>query len=638
MVEDGYDSMASKQLRPPSPGEHVVEPNHSGNYGEYLIWVNPKCGIQLDFDNGKVSVVGVLPGSRAEELENSGAFTLGDSLLSVGDWQVPISTDGAEEAQQRINQEGGGPMTLTFRSHQPLRSGGMDRDGLMRTLIKCRAMEILSQHAGKTGNAMSYLTLKSKLLNEFEQESFDLAKDLIYECISNFSTDGLPVHNSPSREPKGEVGRSDTVKRKDYSVLPSKLEVRVPNHSHKLRVVDASSKKRFCKLCRGDDENPVTFWFRCVKTCDWEACDVCISRRFGKRKKIALPHRHEVPLGIEFSGTVVVAVLKDSEADLCNSIYCGDIVLTINDAPVSKLGSVVRLLGEAGAIVNFEFAEPFPARNRKIRKKNLITREDEYKSDYSSDYHEEEATPVINSPARSPRRASTPPSIAAIPEDFASSDSIRVPTPERASSPIQRASSPIDRAKSPARASATLSDEKSVAEAAQINAKNMDRDELIESYLKVVSDNRLLLKAVQRSKDTLEKSEMIMSATDQKVSSYEVQLKQANAELEEAKAKIDTLNQRMEAEVTQKQKLVARNVELEADISELNEEIAGLKTACSDQYDELKASQQKKEELMAKCSNMARSHYEQEQELMKKAAKNQELRNLIAQLRQQLSK
>ena len=77
----------------------------------------------------------------------------------------------------------------------------------------------------------------------------------------------------------------------------------------------AAGKKWVCRLCAGLDYQPTTFRFRCEMTCDWDVCDICVSKRVGVKKVVQLVRKIGQPIGIEFSGTVVMGLLDGSVAE-----------------------------------------------------------------------------------------------------------------------------------------------------------------------------------------------------------------------------------------------------------------------------------------------------------------------------------
>ena len=75
-------------------------------------------------------------------------------------------------------------------------------------------------------------------------------------------------------------------------------------------------------------------------TCDWDVCDVCVSTILGQRKLVTLRRRIGVPLGIQFSGTMVTAVVEGSPAEECGQIFMGDIVTAVNKTSVKTLQAI----------------------------------------------------------------------------------------------------------------------------------------------------------------------------------------------------------------------------------------------------------------------------------------------------------
>ena len=234
-----------------------------------------------------------------------------------------------------------------------------------------------------TGSMVSYLRLKTALLNNFSKDEIEANKGTVQECIvMAYREEDGPIHSQPSLI-TGEVGRMDTaLGRKDYSVLPNDLEIRIQYHSHKLRIVPPNSERGgaarlwLCKLCNGQEQHRITFRFRCCMTCDWDVCDVCVSGILGKRKFVTLRRTAGVPVGIQFLGTVVTAVVEGTPAAECGQIFMNDIVIAVNKVPVKSLHDISQLLLDSRDKVLLELAEPFPPRARERRTKLISVGKD----------------------------------------------------------------------------------------------------------------------------------------------------------------------------------------------------------------------------------------------------------------------
>lgn len=228
------------------------------------------------------------------------------------------------------------------------------------------------------GSMVSYLRLKTALLNEFDKKDVDANKGMVQECIMmTYQEEVGPLHSQPSTI-TGQVGKVDSaLHRKDYSVLPNDLVIRIPQHSHSLRIVPPNSERGVrqwtCKLCSAHEQQRVTFRFRCCMTCEWSVCDVCASTLLGSRKVVSLQRTPGVPVGIQFSGTVVTAVVKESPAAECGQIFTSDIVVSVNKTKVQTLASLSALLQASRGNIILELAEPFPARSRERTQKIIST-------------------------------------------------------------------------------------------------------------------------------------------------------------------------------------------------------------------------------------------------------------------------
>ena len=71
-----------------------------------------------------------------------------------------------------------------------------------------------------------------------------------------------------------------------------------------------------------------------------------------------MPYRDGVLVGLEFNGTVVWSILKDSISEKSDQIFTGDVVLSVNGIEVHTLVDISRLIADSRKEVVIEFAEP----------------------------------------------------------------------------------------------------------------------------------------------------------------------------------------------------------------------------------------------------------------------------------------
>jgi len=375
----------------PDSGIGADAPSSSGRYRlyEFVVTVNGTVDIAINVDGAGEAIVTGFGRASSGDTRMSSAVRVGDALIMVGGFEVSSAWKGRphghssdEDAIHALLDRAPRPTILKLRSQEQQSSRLTNPKAVTGALIKARTVELCNESRAQ-GSMVSYLRIKTALLLEFSKDEIDGNKGMVQECIvMAYREEEGPIHSQPSLI-TGEVGRVDTaLGRKDYSVLPNDLEIRIQFHSHKLRIVPphtergAGERLWLCKLCRGHEQHRVTFRFRCCMTCDWDVCDVCVSTILGKRKFVTLRRTVGVPVGIQFSGTVVTAVVEGTPAAECGQIYMNDVVISVNKAPVKTLNEISGLLQESHGKVLLELAEPFPSRARERRKKLISVGKD----------------------------------------------------------------------------------------------------------------------------------------------------------------------------------------------------------------------------------------------------------------------
>lgn len=381
---------------------------------------------------------------------------------------------------------------------------------IQSNLIKSNAVGARIRFVACAGSMVSYLRVKTALLNEFSKGEIEANKGAVQACIvMAYREDEGPIHSQPSLI-TGEVGRMDAaLGRKDYSVLPKDLEIRIQYHSHKLRIVPPQSERGarlwLCKLCSENEQQRITFRFRCCMTCDWDVCDVCVSTILGQRKLVTLRRRIGVPLGIQFSGTMVTAVVEGSPAEECGQIFMGDIVTAVNKTSVKTLQAISTLLQESHGKVLLELAEPFPARARERRKKLISIGKDG------------KTNPVTSPSSGTSSPTPISPALGSFAEEME-------PSPHHVGAPI-----PYMQPISPTPSSGLLRD------VVLMDTSSMDVATLRSALRQMESRCNQLVNGTQRLQRGLDTSTQLLSFCESKRAESQATAQMAMAELEKAK-------------------------------------------------------------------------------------------------------